>query len=127
MFERQDSLNPNLNPSTNLIGIRIPDNRFIVDLTKFHCGPIALTSANFSACPSTLEVEEFEDLWPSLDVVFNGGRLSNSEKVSRTGSTVIDLSVYGYYRIIREGTAHAECVKILRDKYRFKKHLELDD
>lgn len=124
VFERQPSLNPNLNPSTNLIGIRIPDNRFIVNLAKFHGGPVALTSANFSACPSTLEVEEFKELWPSLDLVFDGGRLSiceKTEKIARAGSTVIDLSSEGFYRIIREGTSHTKCVQILQDKYNLRR------
>jgi len=127
LFSAHSILNPNLNPSTNQIGIRIPDNRFIVDLAKFHRGPIALNSANFSSCPSTLDVSEFKELWPSLDVVFDGGRLSSceqTEKAARAGSTVIDLSVDGFYRIIREGTAHAECIQILREKYKLKKHLE---
>jgi tRNA threonylcarbamoyl adenosine modification protein (Sua5/YciO/YrdC/YwlC family) len=124
IFERQSRLNPHLNPSTNLIGIRIPDHKFIQDLAKLMQGPIALTSANFSAFPSTLEVQEFKELWPSLDLVFDGGRLSScekTEKAARAGSTVIDLSIDGYYRIIREGTAYAECVQILSDKYKFKK------
>lgn len=123
VFERQAILNPNLNPSTTLIGIRIPDNRFIVNLAKFHGGPVALTSANLSASPSTLEVEEFQNLWPSLDFIFNGGRLSaceESEKAARAGSTVIDLSQEGSFRIIREGTAHADCVQTLKDKYSFR-------
>lgn len=121
VFERQSVLNPNLNPNTNLIGIRIPGHRFIMNLVEYHGGPVALTSANFSNDPSTLEVEEFKDMWPRLQGIFDGGRLSSCEKseaAARAGSTVIDLSNQGYFRIIRNGTAYDQCVNLLRNKYK---------
>jgi len=37
-----------------------------------------------------------------LDVVFDGGLLGNTHE-SRLGSTVVDLSVKGQYRVIRDG------------------------
>lgn len=120
VFERQSVLNPNLNPNTNLIGIRIPDHQFIRKLAELHGGPVALTSANFSNDPSTLEINEFKDMWPFLQRIFDGGRLSSCEKseaAARAGSTVIDLSTQGKFRIIRNGTALDACVMLLSGKY----------
>ena len=57
VLERSCDLNPNFNPGTNLIGIRIPDHPFMIDLAKECDGPIALTSANISNTRSSLSVE----------------------------------------------------------------------
>jgi len=117
VFERQDILNRELNPATNLIGIRIPNNQFVVSLARYHEGPVALTSANKSAAQSTLEIQEFRNLWSSLDCIFDGGRLTcgeESEIAARAGSTVIDLSRKGCFRIIRDGSAYQNCVDILQ-------------
>ncbi|CAG7817920.1 unnamed protein product [Allacma fusca] len=104
--------------STNLVGIRIPDYPFIQHLAELHQGPIALTSANQSSEPSTLTPEEFQPLWPSLRLIFDGGNLGqSSEHLSRAGSTVIDLSSEGYFRIIRRGSAYSSCKQLLCDKY----------
>ncbi|XP_060073386.1 threonylcarbamoyl-AMP synthase-like [Ylistrum balloti] len=104
VFERKDDLSPSLNPDASLIGIRIPDQQFIRSLARACQEPIALTSANISSAPSTVSVEEFHELWPTLDLVFDGGMLGNTTE-SRQGSTVVDLSQKGVYRIIRDGSA----------------------
>lgn len=51
------------------------------------------------------DLQEFECLWPELDLVFDGGVLG-SNKESRSGSTVVDLSCSGLFTIIRPGMAH---------------------
>lgn len=64
------------------------------------CGQaIALTSANQSGAPSTLAVEEFENLWDKCEAVFDGGRIASS----RSGSTIVNLSVPGEFSIKRVG------------------------
>lgn len=104
VFTRKEELSPSLNPNVSLIGIRIPDQLFIRSLARSCQEPIALTSANISAAPSTVSVEEFRELWPMLDLVVDGGMLGNTTE-SRQGSTVVDLSQTGMYRIIRDGSA----------------------
>ena len=47
-------------------------------------------------------VQEFEYLWPKLDLLVDGGVLNDTDK-ARLGSTVVDLSQEGKFRIIREG------------------------
>ncbi|KAK0064562.1 yrdC domain-containing protein mitochondrial [Biomphalaria pfeifferi] len=112
VFERKPCLNPSLNPLTNLVGIRIPKNWFMQELPARCSGPIALTSANLSGTKSCLQIEEFENLWPQLDIVVNGGRLNDTEE-ARLGSTVVDLSVPNVYRIIRPGSANRSTVDCL--------------
>ncbi|XP_013403269.1 yrdC domain-containing protein, mitochondrial [Lingula anatina] len=112
VFERTAQLNPSLNPMTCLVGIRIPDHTFISSLARACGQPLALTSANVSAAGSTLSVQEFEHLWHKLDKVFDGGILGDGP-LQRLGSTVIDLSCYGKYRIIRPGSAHKASLEVL--------------
>lgn len=104
--------NPKLNPGVANIGIRITENSFIQSVCKAFGEPIALTSANKSASKSTLEVTEFEELWPMLGAVFDGGQLGLSE-AQRAASTVIDLSVPERYTIIRRGVSVEKIIKIV--------------
>lgn len=58
VFERTDQLNPGLNPSTRLVGIRIPDHNFVQQLSLRCEEPLALTSANVSTVgQSSLKIE----------------------------------------------------------------------
>ncbi len=47
-------------------------------------------------------MKEFDVLWNDLDLIVDGGTLSNNEE-SKAGSTVIDLTDKGTYKIIRNG------------------------
>ncbi|KAK7491297.1 hypothetical protein BaRGS_00017398 [Batillaria attramentaria] len=117
VFERSSALNPLLNPNTSLVGIRIPDHTFIRRLAQACESPIALTSANRSAAQSTLTLDEFEYLWPQLDLLVDGGVLNDTDK-ARLGSTVVDLSQAGKFRIIREGSAYRQTVDTLKNKHK---------
>lgn len=57
VLQRRDTLNPQLNPQSETVGVRIPDSPFIVDLAQSFDKPLALTSANVSNEQSTLSVE----------------------------------------------------------------------
>ena len=115
VFERKPTLPKELNPNTESIGIRIPDYKFMIELAKFCDEPIALTSANISNQPSSLSIKEFESLWPKLDLIIDGGELSN-DLAAKAGSTVIDLTVNKTYKIIRNGSQYDRIVKILENK-----------
>lgn len=112
VFESTEDLNQELNPGTNLVGIRIPDHKFIQSLAQECREPLALTSANISASQSTLKVQEFKHLWPQLGLVCDGGVLGDTEE-SRLGSTVVNLSKPGKYQIIRNGSAYKSTVNLL--------------
>ncbi|KAL7735091.1 hypothetical protein ACLKA6_002057 [Drosophila palustris] len=116
IIERTPQLsNRFLNPSTSKIGIRIPDFKFIRDLcATWHEQPLALTSANRSSAPSSLQVSEFQSLWPQLGAVFNAGRIGLTEE-RRLASTVIDLVTPGRYEIVREGVALKETLQVLQE------------
>lgn len=114
VFERSDTLNADLNPFTTLVGVRIPDHDFMRRLCQMCREPLALTSANISSHTSTVEVHEFQELWPKLAVVVDGGPIGDQ---SRLGSTVVDLSVFGKYRVIRPGCALSSTVDVLERKY----------
>ncbi|TNN89135.1 YrdC domain-containing protein, mitochondrial [Liparis tanakae] len=101
-------------PVTLLVGVRIPDDTFMRRLCQMCAEPLALTSANISSHTSTVAVEEFQELWPKLAVVVDGGPIGDH---SRLGSTVVDLSVLGKYRIIRPGCALSSTVDVLEHKY----------
>ena len=113
VFRRSDLLNNNFNPDTELVGVRIPDYPFLREVCSMSSGPLALTSANYSADTSTLQVEEFAPLHDSLHTVFDGGRLHDSEN-ARLGSTVIDLSQVGTFTIIRSGSVREKAEKIMK-------------
>ncbi|XP_004851054.1 yrdC domain-containing protein, mitochondrial isoform X1 [Heterocephalus glaber] len=106
VMERSEELNKDLNPFTPLVGIRIPDHAFMQELAQMCGGPLALTSANLSSQASSLKVEEFQDLWPHLSLVIDGGPIGDCQSLEcRLGSTVVDLSVPGKFGIIRTGCA----------------------
>tara|TARA_B110000977_G_scaffold64920_2_gene88428 strand:- start:38930 stop:39610 length:681 start_codon:yes stop_codon:yes gene_type:complete len=93
------SLSSALNPGVDLLGIRVPDSDFIRAVSNAFGHAIALTSANQSGQPSTLAVEEFEHLWDKCEKVFDGGRID----ASRSGSTIVNLSIPGEFSIARAG------------------------
>lgn len=109
--------NPFLNNGLQKIGLRIPDYDFIQKVSAKFVEPIALTSANRSGASSTLDVFEFNDLWPDLSVVFDGGHLGDKDNdmKQRCASTVIDLSTPGLYQIIRNGIAKEHTVRIMNE------------
>ncbi|KAK7107161.1 hypothetical protein V1264_015122 [Littorina saxatilis] len=121
--ERTKDLNPLLNPDHHLVGIRIPDHTFMRRLAQACDGPIALTSANRSSAQSTLTLDEFEYLWSQLDLLVDGGILSDTDK-ARLGSTVVDLSQQGQFRIIREGSAYKRTVDILKNLHQMEEILQ---
>ncbi|XP_062551629.1 threonylcarbamoyl-AMP synthase-like [Armigeres subalbatus] len=104
--------NPYLNPGVEKIGIRIPDFDFIRNVSREFRLPVALTSANKSSEQSTLNVKEFQKLWPALGAVFDGGQLGVQEE-QRAASTVIDLSQIGLYKVIREGVAVEHTIRVV--------------
>jgi len=119
IFKRVDDLNPELNPTHDSIGIRIPLCPFIQNLAKACQQPLALTSANISSARSTLKIKEFEEIWPKLDIIVDGGTLSNSEQ-SRSGSTIVDLSSPGQFSIVRDGCSYDRVISILEGKHKLR-------
>ncbi|XP_061453259.1 threonylcarbamoyl-AMP synthase [Rhineura floridana] len=118
VLERSEALNKDLNPFTQLVGVRIPSHWFIRELARVCAAPLALTSANISEGASSLTVTEFQELWPHLSLVIDGGPTGDLHSPEcRLGSTVVDLSVPGKFKVIRTGCALTQTIEILVAKY----------
>ncbi|KAG9445580.1 hypothetical protein H6P81_011708 [Aristolochia fimbriata] len=102
-------LEKSLNPGLDSIGVRVPDSNFIRKLASGSGSALALTSANLSGQPSSVSINEFENLWHHCAYIYDGGMLP----AGRAGSTVVDLTQPGLYKILRPGSAMEETVKTL--------------
>ncbi|OIS96597.1 hypothetical protein A4A49_27441 [Nicotiana attenuata] len=102
-------LEKSLNPGLESIGVRVPDYNFIRAIARGSRSALALTSANLSGQPSSINIKDFENLWEHCAYVYDGGILP----AGRAGSTVVDLTKLGKYKILRPGSAKEETVAIL--------------
>ncbi|KAL8153163.1 hypothetical protein V2J09_010923 [Rumex salicifolius] len=102
-------LEKSLNPGHESIGVRVPDNDFIRLICQGSGSALALTSANFSGQPSSICITDFKNLWQHCAYVYDGGLLP----LGRAGSTIVDLTKPGKYKIRRSGSAQEETVEIL--------------
>ena len=91
----------NLNVGMDTLAIRVPGSGFVGGVCQHAGMALALTSANRSGEPSTVAVDEFEELWPEVAAVYDGGRIAGDAR----GSTIVDLSEKGVYKVLREGSA----------------------
>ncbi|CAK9327084.1 unnamed protein product [Citrullus colocynthis] len=102
-------LEKSLNPGLDSIGVRVPDADFIRLISRRSETALALTSANLSGQPSSVCVNDFENLWQHCAYVYDGGVLP----AGRAGSTIIDLTKRGTYKILRAGSAKEQTVATL--------------
>ncbi|KAG6384002.1 hypothetical protein SASPL_156204 [Salvia splendens] len=111
VLRRGDSsiLEKSLNPGLDSIGVRVPDCDFIRLIARGSQSALALTSANLSGQPSSVDVKDFENLWRHCAYIYNGGLLPSG----RAGSTVVDLTRPGEFKILRPGSAKEETIAIL--------------
>lgn len=93
------ALEKSLNPGLDSVGVRVPDCNFIRVIARGLGRAVALTSANLSGQPSSVCIKDFEKLWEHCAYVYDGGVLPSG----RAGSTVVDLSRLGKYKILRPG------------------------
>ena len=59
-----------------------------------------------------VQTEEFKCLWDELACVLDAGTITGTAQ-QRKGSTVVDLSVAGHFRIIREGVRFEDTLATL--------------
>lgn len=63
-----------------------------------------IADARGSVHASSPSPQEFQDLWPQLSLVIDGGPIGDGQSSEyRLGSTVVDLSVPGKFGILRPG------------------------
>lgn len=117
LLNRKLILNPDLNPGVTKVGIRVPGvtmQPFISYVSAAFKQPLALTSANLSNEPSSIRVEEFKVLWPKLGAVFDDRNEKRFNHRTREGSTIVDLSEKGYFKVTRPGTAYNQTLETLK-------------
>ncbi|KZV49637.1 yrdC domain-containing protein, mitochondrial [Dorcoceras hygrometricum] len=102
-------LEKSLNPGLESIGVRVPDYNFIRLIARGSGSALALTSANLSGHPSSLDIKDFKNLWKYCAYIYDGGVIPSD----RAGSTVVDLTEPGKYKILRRGSAKEETIGIL--------------
>ncbi|KRX64587.1 YrdC domain-containing protein, mitochondrial [Trichinella sp. T9] len=98
-----------------VVGFRVINHSFVMKLCQQVGQPLALTSANIANERSCLEVSEFKSIHPHLSLIVDAGKISSPDPRSRTGSTVVDFSLPGTFKIVREGQALRYCLSVLTD------------
>ncbi|GJU63882.1 YrdC domain-containing protein, mitochondrial isoform X1 [Tanacetum coccineum] len=98
-----------VNAGLDSVGVRVPDSDFIRKIARGSGSALALTSANLSGQPSSVDINDFKNLWEHCAFVYDGGILP----AGRAGSTIVDLTVLGKYKILRPGSAKEETISIL--------------
>jgi L-threonylcarbamoyladenylate synthase len=83
------------------LGVRIPNNEFMLKLLKEIDSPIFTTSVNMSTEKSSKNINEVLDFDGIVDIIIDGGRCKFSSE-----STVIDMVQFPYV-VIRNGCLDA--------------------
>ena len=105
-----------LNQNNQYLGVRIPEDNLINQLCKLVNQPLALTSANLSGEKSPLEINDFQKIWPKLDLILDSGKILKS-KEDRSGSSIVKFELSDEHdspmviRLIRKGTGYEQLLK----------------
>jgi len=106
-----------LNQNNDYLGVRIPDDHLVREICNLVNRPLALTSANLSGQKSPLEISDFQEIWPSLDLILDGGKITKTGE-DRAGSTIVKFSGEGEEELtcslVRRGVGYEKLVPKLR-------------
>ena len=81
------------------VGIRVPDQPFVLELLRRAGLPAAATSANRSGSPSTRYFDQArEQVGGGVDIQIDGGACKGGQD-----STVVELDTNGGWQVLREG------------------------
>jgi len=104
IFNKKDSIEDYVTNGKNTIGIRVPDDKWILDLINQLGQPLLVTSANLSDTGSLLK---WEDVYAQLNGKIDG--IVCSDATGQTSSTIIDVT--GDIKILRQGPISLEEIK----------------
>ncbi|WP_082462234.1 L-threonylcarbamoyladenylate synthase [Agromyces sp. Leaf222] len=117
ILHAQPSLTWDLGETRGTVALRMPDNRFALELLS-ETGPLAVSSANLSGLPAATTAAEASDmLGDSVAVYLDGGSAGADydaigERPGDTSSTIIDATGLtaegGTIRIVRAGVISRE-------------------
>lgn len=102
------------------VGFRVPNATFVRSVCGQLGHPIALTSANASGEPSSVEVQQFGHLHHHVGLVVDGGRVGLASDPENAGSTVLDISYHNTgskstFRVLRRGAGFEHALQALED------------
>ena len=104
ILKKNDNISSLLTAGSDRIGLRIPDNKVCMDLSRDF--PITSTSANLSGYDIPESAEEvLEQLGTSIDIMMDAGIYEHA-----VPSTVIDMTVYPP-EVMREGAGNHHLIK----------------
>ena len=104
ILKKNDNISSLLTAGSDRIGLRIPDNKVCMDLSRDF--PITSTSANLSGYDIPESAEEvLEQLGTSIDIMMDAGIYEHA-----VPSTVIDMTVYPP-EVMREGAGNNHLIK----------------
>lgn len=107
----QPSLTWDLGDTGGTVALRVPDHPIAIGLLR-ETGPLAVSSANLHGMPAATTAEEaVEMLGERVAVVIDAGPVGGAAAAGeQPGSTILDCSVDGVVRIVRQGVLPRETI-----------------
>ena len=105
VFQKKDDLDECFTQGMNTVGIRVPDDEWILDLIRQLDRPIMVTSANISGNGSLLK---WEDVYASMHGKING--IVTEDARGDQASTIIDVTS-DEVKVLREGPISIKEIK----------------
>ena len=97
ILKKKDNVSNLLTGNRDNVGVRIPDNKELLDIIKLFGKPVISTSANISGSDTITNVDQIEEeLKHSVDFIVDGGILDNK------GSTIV-YAIDNEIKILRDG------------------------
>ena len=105
LFEKNDLLSDELTASSPYVGVRMPDNKLLLDIMNKYNKPLLSTSANIHSKYVITKISLLEDeMRDSVSYIYDAGELST------TASTLIKIE-NGKIKILREGELASQILK----------------
>lgn len=98
ILRAQSSLSWDLGETKGTVALRIPNNEVTLALLK-EVGPLAVSSANLTAQPAALNIDDAEQYFGDKVAVYLNGGVASSSKPS----TIVDLTEAGKVKVVRLG------------------------
>lgn len=105
LFKKNDLLSDELTASSPYVGVRMPDNKLLLDIMNKYNKPLLSTSANIHSKDVITKISLLEDeMRDSVSYIYDAGELST------TASTLIKIE-NGKIKILREGELASQILK----------------
>ena len=110
ILRAQPSLTWDLGDTGGTVAIRVPDHPIAIGLLR-ETGPLAVSSANLHGMPAATDAAAAaEMLGESVSAVLDAGPVGGEAPGAQSGSTILDCSGDGPWRIVRQGVLPREAI-----------------